>query len=163
MPGQTVVSETEAIMVGGILSRVLKGGEQDNAAADFPAGKSEAAWKAELAPEQFHILRQHGTERPFSHPLNDEKRAGTFHCAGCGAALFDSGTKYDSGSGWPSFFQPLEGAVGTSTDYKLVMPRTEVHCAQCGGHLGHVFDDGPAPTGQRYCMNGTALSFAPSA
>nr|WP_246163842.1 peptide-methionine (R)-S-oxide reductase MsrB [Roseospira marina] len=124
--------------------------------------KPEAAWKDDLTPEQFRVLREQGTERPFSHPLNDEKRPGLFHCAGCGTPLFDASAKYDSGSGWPSFFQPLEGAVGTSTDHVLLSPRTEVHCAQCGGHLGHVFDDGPAPTGQRYCMNGTALAFEPS-
>lgn len=150
-------------MPGGFFSR-LKGrpsDETEGAAPSFTVTRSEAEWKATLSPEQFHILRQHGTERPFSHPLNDEKRDGTFQCAGCGAPLFDSATKYDSRSGWPSFFAPLDGAVATSTDHVLLTPRTEVHCAQCGGHLGHVFDDGPAPTGQRYCMNGTALTFAP--
>lgn len=146
-------------MAGGILSRALGGGADKT---DYPVKKTDAEWKAELAPEQFRVLRQHGTEPPFSHPLNDEKRTGTFRCAGCGAPLFDAATKFDSGTGWPSFFAPLEGAVGTTTDYKLVYPRTEVHCAQCGGHLGHVFDDGPQPTGQRYCMNGVSLAFAPS-
>jgi len=153
-------------MAGGFLSRVLGGSGaapgDDQTAASLPVHKSEDEWKAALAPDQFHVLRQHGTERPFSHPLNAEKRAGTFRCAGCGADLFDATTKYESGSGWPSFFRPLDGAVGTSTDRALFTPRTEVHCAQCGGHLGHVFDDGPAPTGQRYCMNGTSLDFAPS-
>jgi peptide-methionine (R)-S-oxide reductase len=153
-------------MAGGTLSRAL-GRDRDGgdaaarAATEAPVQKSEAGWKATLTPDQFKVLRQHGTERPFSHPLNDEKRAGTFHCAGCGAPLFDAATKYESGSGWPSFFAPMDGAVGTSTDHILLTPRTEVHCARCGGHLGHVFDDGPAPTGQRYCMNGTAMSFAP--
>lgn len=124
--------------------------------------RTEAEWRMALTPDQFHVLRQHGTEAPFSHPLNDEKRAGVFHCAGCGAALFDAETKFDSGTGWPSFFAPLSDAVETSTDFKLLMPRTEVHCTRCGGHLGHVFKDGPAPTGQRYCMNGTAMHFEPA-
>ena len=149
---------------GGILSRVLGSGgvspPQDGA---FPMTRSEAEWKAALSPEQYHVLRRHGTERPFSHPLNKEKRAGTFRCAGCGAPLFDAATKYDSGTGWPSFFLPLRDAVGTSTDRMLAMTRTEVHCARCGGHLGHVFEDGPAPSGLRYCMNGTALDFDPRA
>jgi len=123
--------------------------------------RSAQDWRNSLSPNQYQVLRQHGTERPFSHPLNDEKRPGTFHCAGCGAPLFDAATKYDSGSGWPSFFQPLGEAVGTTSDHTLGMPRVEVHCAQCGGHLGHVFEDGPAPTGLRYCMNGTALAFEP--
>jgi len=121
--------------------------------------RTEAEWKATLSPSQFHVLRQHGTEPPFSHPLNGEKRSGTFHCAGCGTALFDAAAKFDSGTGWPSFFQPLDGAVETQSDRSLLMVRTEVHCSRCGGHLGHVFEDGPAPTGLRYCMNGTALDF----
>ena len=108
---------------------------------------------------QHHVLRDHGTERPFTSPLNAEKRPGTFRCAGCGEPLFDSSTKYESGSGWPSFWAPKEGAVGTTTDTSHFMTRTEVHCAKCGGHLGHVFPDGPRPTGQRYCMNGAALTF----
>ena len=107
-------------------------------------------------------MRQHGTERPFSSPLNDEKRKGIFVCAADGNRLFSSATKYNSGTGWPSFWQPLRGAIGTSTDYKLGYPRTEVHCAQCGGHLGHVFNDGPRPTGKRYCMNGAAMLFKPA-
>lgn len=148
---------------GGILSRVLGSGGADGPQdGAFPVTRSDTEWKAALSPEQFHVLRRHGTERPFSHPLNKEKRAGTFRCAGCGAPLFDAGTKYESGSGWPSFFRPLGGAVGTSTDRMLAMTRTEVHCARCGGHLGHVFEDGPAPTGLRYCMNGTALDFDPA-
>ena len=116
-----------------------------------------------LSPEAFRVLRQHGTERPGTSPLNAEKRPGRFLCGGCAAPLFDAGTKYESGTGWPSFFAPLEGAVATHTDRSLFMVRTEVHCAQCGGHLGHVFPDGPPPTGQRYCMNGIALSFEPAA
>ena len=121
--------------------------------------KSEAEWQKELDPLQHHVLRNHGTERPFTSPLNDEKRRGLFHCAGCGEPLFDSSTKYESGSGWPSFWAPVEGAVGTTTDTSHFMTRTEVHCRKCGGHLGHVFPDGPKPTGLRFCMNGAALKF----
>lgn len=116
-------------------------------------------WKKRLKPQAYNVLREHGTERPFTSPLNDEKRIGVFVCAGCGKPLFKSETKFDSGTGWPSFWAPVDGAVGTSTDYKIVVPRTEVHCANCGGHLGHVFDDGPKPTGKRFCMNGAAMRF----
>ncbi len=123
----------------------------------------EAAWRARLSPEQFRVLRKHGTERAGSSPLNAEKRDGVFVCAGCGQKLFDASTKFESGTGWPSFFAPLDGAVGTSKDRSFFMTRTEVHCARCGGHLGHVFSDGPRPTGQRYCMNGVALRFEPAA
>jgi peptide-methionine (R)-S-oxide reductase len=125
--------------------------------------KTEAEWKRELSPEQYHITRKAGTERPFSHPLNDEKRAGTFHCVCCGQPLFSSQAKFDSGTGWPSFFQPIDkGAVAEKQDRSLFMRRTEVLCSQCDAHLGHVFPDGPEPTGLRYCMNGTALDFKPS-
>jgi len=121
-------------------------------------------WQQKLSPEQYRVLRCHGTERPGTSPLNDEKRAGTFRCAGCGQPLFASGTKFDSGTGWPSFSAPLgPGAVGTSADRSWLMARTEVHCSSCGGHLGHVFDDGPAPTGLRYCINGVSLEFEPDA
>ena len=126
---------------------------------NFEVKKSDAEWQRELDPQQFHVLRKHGTERAGTSPLNHEKRKGLFHCAGCGAPLFDSNTKYESGSGWPSFWAPMDHAVGTSTDRSFFMTRTEVHCAKCGGHLGHVFPDGPQPTGQRYCMNGAALKF----
>ena len=127
----------------------------------FPVSRSEAEWRARLTPEQFRVLRGHGTERAGTSPLNAEKRTGVFRCAGCGAPLYDSEAKYESGTGWPSFTAPREGAVGTSIDRTLFMKRTEVHCANCGGHLGHVFPDGPEPTGQRYCMNGVAMTFDP--
>ena len=129
----------------------------------YEVQKPDAEWRAELTPEQFRVLRAHGTERPGTSPLNGEKRAGTFLCAGCGQALFDAGTKFESGTGWPSFWAPLEGKVGTTTDRSLFMTRTEVHCARCGGHLGHVFPDGPKPTGERYCMNGVSMRFEPKA
>ncbi len=122
---------------------------------------SDDEWRKKLTEEQYYILRQEGTERPFTSPLNDEKRPGTYHCAGCDLALFDSETKYDSGTGWPSFYDVIPDRVGTKTDYKLFLPRTEYHCARCGGHQGHVFKDGPAPTGLRYCNNGLALTFKP--
>ena len=133
----------------------------DSRDRDFPVTRSEAEWKAALTPQQYQVLRKHGTERAGTSPLNAEKRAGTFACAGCGAPLFDAATKYESGSGWPSFTAPKDGAVGTSKDRSFFMTRTEVHCARCGGHLGHVFPDGPQPTGLRYCMNGAAMSFEP--
>jgi peptide-methionine (R)-S-oxide reductase len=125
--------------------------------------KTDAEWRAELSAEQYRVLRGHGTERAGTSPLNAEKRQGVFACAGCGQELFESGTKFESGTGWPSFFAPLPGAVGTSVDRSLFSTRTEVHCSRCGGHLGHVFPDGPAPTGQRYCMNGVSLRFEAAA
>lgn len=128
-------------------------------AKTFKVTYSDADWRKRLTPAQYRILREEGTERPFTSPLDKEKRKGTFVCAGCGNALFSSETKFDSGTGWPSFYRPLPGAVGTSTDFKIGYPRTEVHCADCGGHLGHVFKDGPKPTGLRYCMNGDAMKF----
>lgn len=129
----------------------------------FPFQLTDAEWRARLTPEQYRILRGHGTERAGSCALNYEKRAGTFSCAGCSQKLFRSGKKFESGTGWPSFDQPLEGSVGTNEDRSYGMLRVEVHCANCGGHLGHVFPDGPPPTGLRYCINGEAMTFEPEA
>jgi len=123
--------------------------------------KSNEEWRKELTPAQFKVLREHGTEPPGTSPLNKEHRDGTFTCAACGQPLFASSTKFDSGTGWPSFFKPLDDAVATSIDDSFFARRTEVHCANCGGHLGHVFPDGPAPTGERFCMNGVAMTFEP--
>jgi peptide-methionine (R)-S-oxide reductase len=134
-------------------------------AAPAPAGKvvkTDAEWRKVLTPEQYYILREEGTERPFSSPLNKEKRKGIFVCAACELPLFESSTKYDSGTGWPSFWESIKGAVETKLDNKLIMPREEYHCARCGGHQGHVFDDGPKPTGLRFCNNGLALKFVPA-
>lgn len=128
----------------------------------FEVKKSDAEWRRLLTPQQYYVLREHGTEYAGSSPLDREKRAGVFHCAGCDLPLFSSDTKYDSGTGWPSFWQPLPDAIGTSIDRSFFTVRTEVHCRRCGGHLGHVFNDGPAPTGLRYCMNGVAMKFKPA-
>jgi peptide-methionine (R)-S-oxide reductase len=127
----------------------------------FPVAKTDEEWKASLTPKQYAVLRRHDTEYPGTSPLLEEHRDGTFACAGCGQPLFTSETKYESGSGWPSFYAAIEGAVGTSEDVTLGMRRVEIHCSRCGGHLGHVFPDGPRPTGERYCTNGAALRFEP--
>ncbi|MES2433614.1 MAG: peptide-methionine (R)-S-oxide reductase MsrB [Pseudomonadota bacterium] len=137
----------------GLMGRAAVAGES------FAVTHSDAEWRAMLTPAQYEVLRQQGTERAFTSPLLDEHRKGTFACAGCDLALYSSDTKFDSGTGWPSFWQPLKGAVGTSKDTSGFGTRTEVHCSRCGGHLGHVFNDGPQPTGLRYCMDGVALTF----
>ena len=122
---------------------------------------SDEEWKKRLTPEEYNVMRQEGTERAFSSPLNIEKREGVFVCAACGQKLFNSGTKFDSGTGWPSFYDAIPGSIETKTDYKIGLPRTEYHCSNCGSHLGHVFEDGPKPTGLRYCNNGVSLKFVP--
>ena len=132
------------------------------AAGTFEVTRTDAEWRRLLAPDQYKVLRKHGTERAGSSPLDHEKRAGLFACAGCDLPVYRSADKFDSGTGWPSFTQPIEGAVGTAEDRSWFTTRTEVHCRRCGGHLGHVFDDGPRPTGQRWCINGVALGFVPA-
>lgn len=131
--------------------------------ADYAFTLSDAEWRAKLSPEQYKVMRGHGTERACTSPLNAEKRPGSYQCAGCGQALFDTSAKFESGTGWPSFFQPIDAqAVGTTEDRGFGMVRVEVHCSNCGSHLGHVFPDGPRPTGQRYCMNGVSMTFEPA-
>ncbi|MBW4617070.1 MAG: peptide-methionine (R)-S-oxide reductase MsrB [Desmonostoc vinosum HA7617-LM4] len=129
---------------------------------EFEITKPDEEWRKVLTPEQFHVLRKHGTERAHTSPLDKQYAQGTYLCAACEQQLFIADTKFNSGTGWPSFFNPIEGAIATTVDRSFLMTRTEVHCSRCGGHLGHVFDDGPAPTGKRYCMNGVALKFVPA-
>lgn len=139
------------------------GAEPAQARGDFRIRKTETQWRRDLTSGQYRILREAGTERAFTSPLNKEKRKGVYKCAGCGNAVYSSAHKYESGTGWPAFYKAIgTGAVGTSTDYKIGYPRTEVHCADCGGHLGHIFGDGPRPTGKRHCINGLAMTFEPA-
>jgi peptide-methionine (R)-S-oxide reductase len=148
--------------VAALASACTRAGAATSAAkGHFEVEMTEAQWKAKLSPRAYAVLREEGTETPFTSPLNDEHRKGTFSCAGCALALFSSDTKFDSHTGWPSFWQPLPNAVSQMQDNSLGMSRDEVHCRRCGGHLGHVFDDGPKPTGLRYCMNGVAMAFTP--
>jgi peptide-methionine (R)-S-oxide reductase len=150
-----------AAIGGGAFALFGCGGETAEAAQRYPVMLSDAQWRAKLSPAAYDVLRHEGTERPFSSPLNAEHRAGIFACAGCAQPAFSSQTKFESGTGWPSFWASLPRAVATRNDASLMMERTEVHCTRCGGHLGHVFDDGPKPTGKRYCMNGVAMTFRP--
>jgi peptide-methionine (R)-S-oxide reductase len=161
MNRRLLLATTAAVGFVGLI-RLLRG-SQAEAAGKFEIEKTDAEWQKILTPAQFKVLRQHGTEPPFTHALNNEKRKGTFSCAGCELPLFSSDTKFESGTGWPSFWEPIANAVGTTEDNSYFMKRVEVHCRRCGGHLGHVFDDGPKPTGLRYCMNGLSLKFAPAA
>jgi peptide-methionine (R)-S-oxide reductase len=149
--------------LGGTALAIGATGSPGEAAPAAPFQLSDAQWRARLTPAQYRILREEGTERPYTSPLNKEKRSGVFACAGCDQPLFTSATKFESGTGWPSFWAPVRGAVMTREDRSLWMARTEVRCARCAGHLGHVFDDGPKPTGKRYCMNGVAMTFRPKA
>ena len=157
----TVMLLGGAAMLAGIGS-LFGRGTRATAAGTFEVTKTEAEWRAILTPEQYAILRDHDTERAGSSPLNAEKRAGVFHCAGCDLPVYSSEAKYESGTGWPSFWESLPDAIGTSTDTSFFMTRTECHCRRCGGHFGHIFDDGPQPTGKRHCLNGLALTFKPA-
>ena len=149
-------------MAEGLLGRLSGRGQASKSATDktFEVTLDDAEWRRRLTPAQHRVLREHGTERAGTSPLDKEYSAGIYHCAGCGQPVFDASTKFNSGTGWPSFSAPLDAAVETTSDRSFFMVRTEVHCQRCGGHLGHVFEDGPAPTGQRYCMNGVSLDFA---
>jgi peptide-methionine (R)-S-oxide reductase len=159
-----MLNRRDFLLTGAAAGAILATGFPAFAAEEtFEIQKTEAEWRAILTPEQFRILRKEGTEPPFTSPLDKEHRKGVFSCAGCDLPLFNSETKFDSRTGWPSFYRPIKNAVETRTDRKMMMTRTEVHCRRCGGHLGHVFNDGPPPTGLRYCMNGLSLKFTPSA
>ena len=146
-------------MAEGIFGRLAGRGHQAKPEKEFEVALSDEEWRRRLSPAAYHVLREHGTERAGTSPLDKQYGAGIYHCAGCGQPVFDARAKFNSGTGWPSFAAPLDGGVETQTDRSFFMTRTEVHCRRCGGHLGHVFDDGPAPTGQRFCMNGVSLDF----
>ena len=156
---RTFLTRSAAVLGGLTVTACFGEVGKAEAAERFPVQLTDAQWRKRLTGGEYRVLRKEGTETPYSSPLNKEHRAGTFLCAGCDNRLFSAKTKFESGTGWPSFYAPLGGAVGTRTDRSLGIARTEVHCARCGGHLGHVFDDGPKPTGKRYCMNGVAMDF----
>ena len=156
-----LLSGAAAAALGGIYALKQSSSPAVAGEGDFEITYSDAEWRSMLTPDQYAVLREEATERPYTSPLLYEKREGTFNCAGCNLPLYASETKYDSGTGWPSFYDALPDAVGTKRDFKLIIPRTEVHCSRCGGHLGHVFNDGPPPTGLRHCINGVALVFEP--
>ncbi len=161
MDRRIVLASTAGLL--GLFSFRRLRAEPAKATKKFEVEKTDAEWRAQLTPQQYEILRKHGTERPWSSPLLKEHRKGIFACAGCDLPLFSSDTKFDSGTGWPSFYQPLDNALGRTEDRSYGMTRIEVHCRRCGGHLGHVFDDGPKPTGLRYCIDGFGLVFKPQA
>ncbi len=150
-----------ALGVGSLMARTGLSQAASSGGGSFEISHSDAEWRSMLSQARFNVLRKEATERAFTSPLNNEKRAGTYHCAGCELPVYSSETKFDSGTGWPSFYKSLPGAIGTRIDRSLFMTRTEVHCRRCGGHFGHIFDDGPPPTGKRHCLNGLALTFKP--
>ncbi len=156
---RTFLTRSATVLGGLTVTACFSGVGEAKASERYPVTKTEAQWRAQLGTAAFTVLRKDGTERPYSSPLNAEHRAGVYVCKGCANRVYSSKTKFESGTGWPSFYAPLAGGTGTNTDRSLGTARTEVHCARCGGHLGHVFDDGPKPTGKRYCMNGVAMTF----
>jgi len=164
MQRRSLITGTLGLVLGAVFFRQKMSADDTPDLSEIPSdwNLTREQWRQRLTPKQFFVLREAGTERPHTSPLNNEKREGTYVCAGCALPLFSSEMKYDSGTGWPSFFTVIEGSIETSTDFKLIYPRTEYHCARCGGHQGHVFKDGPKPTGQRWCNNGIALNFIPA-